>query len=186
MNSRNRGQLGLCVHRAACLALVFSLATSGCAAYRFGNQSLYTCDVQTVHVPVFQSDSFRRGLGERLTEAVVKEIELQTPYKIVSSSRADSVLSGRIISDTKRVMTLNADGEPRALEANLQIQVDWTNRRGDQLSARPIAVPVPADLFSVNVNSAFVPEGGQSISTAQQAAIKKLAVQIVEQMQVGW
>lgn len=186
MKSRNRGQIDFHGGYAAWLALALTLGTTGCAAYRFGNQSLYTCDVQTVHVPVFQSDSFRRNLGERLTEAVVKEIELQTPYKIVPSERADSVLTGRIVTDTKRVLTLNADGEPRALEADFQIQVNWTNRRGDALSARPIAVAVPADLFTVNVNSNFVPEGGQSISTAQQVAIKKLAVQIVEQMQVGW
>ena len=186
MSQPNGGTTRASLRRAAWLLLALVAGTSGCAAYRFGNQSLYTCDVQTVHVPVFQSNSFRRNLGERLTEAVVKEIELQTPFKVVSSDRADSVLTGRIISDTKRNLVLNTDGEPRVLEADFQIQVNWTNRKGDQVSGRPIAVAVPADMFSVNVNSNFVPEGGQSISTAQQAAIKKLAVQIVEQMQTGW
>lgn len=186
MIKRNGGKTwgGTC--RAATFALALFTCAGGCAAYRFGNKSLYSCDVQTVHVPVFQSDSFRRNLGERLTEAVVKEIELQTPYKIVPSSRAESVLSGKIVSDAKRVMVLNTDGEPRAIETNFQVQVTWTNRKGDPLSSRPITVAVPDDMFSVNTNSTFVPEGGQSISTAQQAAIDRLAVQIVEQMQTGW
>jgi hypothetical protein len=45
----------------------------GCAPYRMGVQSLYSCNIRTVYVPMFESDSFRRNLGERLTEAVQKE-----------------------------------------------------------------------------------------------------------------
>jgi hypothetical protein len=166
--------------------LLCFLATTGCAAYRFGNQSLYRCDVKTVHVPVFQSDSFRRNLGERLTEAVVKELALKTPYTIVPADRADTVLTGHIVSDTKRVLVLNADSEPRALESNLQVEVNWTNRRGESVTGRTITLPLPDDAFASSATSAFVPEGGQSISTAQQAAIARLATQIVEQMQAGW
>ena len=73
----------------------------GCAAYQIGNQSLYPLEIHTVSVPVFQSNSFRRNLGERLTEAVVKEIERRTPYKVVSDPGADSVLTGRIVTERK-------------------------------------------------------------------------------------
>ena len=62
-----------------------SLLASGCAAYRFGAASLYPPDIQTVYVPVFESNSFRRNLSELLTEAVCKEIELKTPYKVVGT-----------------------------------------------------------------------------------------------------
>ena len=67
-----------------------------------GTNSLFPSDIQTVHVPVFASDSYRRGMGERLTELVIKEIEERTPYKVVSSADADSILTGRITNDTKR------------------------------------------------------------------------------------
>ncbi len=77
--------------------LLLSLANAGCAGYRFGAATLYPPDIHTVYVPVFESDSFRRGLGERLTEAVVKAIEARTPYKVVGSAEADSVLTGKII-----------------------------------------------------------------------------------------
>ena len=66
---------------------------SGCAGYQIGNRPLYRPDIRTVHVPVVQSESYRRYLGERLTEAIVKEIELRTPYKVVDEASADSVLS---------------------------------------------------------------------------------------------
>ena len=56
-------------------ALVIATAT-GCAGYRFGNNTLYATNVRTIYVPVFQCDSYRTtpsiDAGERLTEAVCK------------------------------------------------------------------------------------------------------------------
>src|SRR6187200_1904171 len=90
--------------RAAWSALGATLfGLSGCAPYRLGTDSLYSCKIRTVYVPVFESNSFRRGLGERLTEAVQKEIERRTPYKVVGSPNADSVLTGRIRTEAKGV-----------------------------------------------------------------------------------
>src|SRR3954449_3287605 len=85
---------------ANCLTLCFAI--SGCVGYQVGTASLYAPDVATVYVPMIESDSYRRDLGERLTEAVVKEIELKTPYKVVSTPNADSVLSARLQVDTRR------------------------------------------------------------------------------------
>ena len=56
-------------------SLLVLLRFAGCAGYQIGNQSLFPQEIHTVYVPVFKSNSFRRNLGERLTEAVVKEIE---------------------------------------------------------------------------------------------------------------
>src|SRR5262245_62122078 len=83
--------------------LLFGIAVIvGCAPYRMGTPSLYSCNVRTVYVPVFESNSYRRGLAERLTEAVQKEIERRTPYKVVGSSvNADSILTGKLLTDTK-------------------------------------------------------------------------------------
>ena len=66
----------------------------GCAGYQIGNRTLFPTHIHTVHVPTFESISFRRNLGERLTEAVVKEIEVRTPYKVVADPNADSVMTG--------------------------------------------------------------------------------------------
>jgi hypothetical protein len=80
---------------------VLLICVTGCAMYRVGTGSLYRPDIRTVHVPMVESDSFRRNIGEQLTEAIVKEIELKTPYKVVGSDRADSVLNARIVTDLK-------------------------------------------------------------------------------------
>ena len=81
------------------LALLVAAGRAAPATASATSRSIRT-DIQTIRVPVFQSSSFRRDLGEQLTEAVVKEIEKRTPYKVVRDASADSVLIGRITSET--------------------------------------------------------------------------------------
>jgi hypothetical protein len=150
-----------------------------------GSETLYAPDVQTVYVPMIESDSFRRDLGERLTEAVVKEIELKTPFKAVGSPDADSVLSVRILSDTKRVTVENPNDDPRAVELNLIAEVAWLNRRREPLRL-PSTMVLPPETLPFNQTAALIPEGGQSIAVQQQQAIERLATQIVSTMEEQW
>lgn len=167
------------------VACVVSIALAGCARYRVGNATLYPPDIHTVYVPIFESNSYRRNLGERLTEAVIKEIELKTPFKVVSTPEADSILTGKILTDTKRVLVETSTDEPRELQAGIQIQVSWVDRKGGVVRS-PQAVPVPQSLAVVNQSANMIPEIGQSISTAQQQTIQRLAEQIVGLMEAPW
>ena len=158
---------------------------TGCASYRVGSKSLYAPDIATVYVPMIESDSFRPGLGERLTEAVVKEIELKTPFKVVGTPDADSILSTRLVGDTKRVTIENRNDDPRALELNLAAEVTWLNRRRIPLRA-PSTLALPTELVPIGQTSTLVPELGQSVATSQQQAIERLAQQIVSTMEEPW
>ena len=95
------------MRRASVLCVVAVALLAGCAGYQVGTSSLYSSHVRTVYVPMFQSASYRRNLGERLTEAVMKEIEAKTPYKVVGTPNADSTLTGRITNETKRTVVQN-------------------------------------------------------------------------------
>src|SRR5881398_3379372 len=132
-------------------ALVILVAFSGCAGYQIGNRALYRPDIRTVHVPVVQSESYRLYLGERLTEAIVKEIELRTPYKIVDAASADSVLTVRLVSDSKRVLANNRFSEPRDIETDFFIQTNWIDRRGDLIMTQD---NLPASPLLVNLGQA--------------------------------
>lgn len=157
-------------------------ALAGCASYQVGNESLFPSDVVTVYVPVFESSSFRRNLGEQLTEAVMKEIELRTPYKVTGDSNADTVLIGRIVGDTKRVVVENKYDEPRDVEVSLNVKVSWLDRQSN-LIRKSESIRLPPDLVSVTETSPVVPEVGQSIATGQQKAIQRMAQQIVSMME---
>jgi hypothetical protein len=167
----------------ALLALTCLLAS--CASYQVGQGGLYRPDIRTVHVAMAHSDSARRNLGERLTEAVVKEIELKSPFKVTDSATADSVLTARLITDSKRVLAETRFDDARDLETDFFVQVSWVDRRGDLIISHN-DIPLPPILLNVSQAANFVPEAGQSLATAQQEAIHRLAKQIVGLMENGW
>ncbi len=165
--------------------LLVALAPAGCAAYRFGAASLFPPDIQTIYVPVFESDSFRRNFSELVTEAVIKEIELVTPYKVVGTPDADSVLSGKLTSDTKRTLIEDPFDQPREMEINMAIEVRWVNRRGDLID-QGTATLAPEDLVVLSAPGVLVAEFGQSVSTAQLQAIQRIATKVVAMMETPW
>jgi len=150
-----------------------------------GAASLYAPDVTTVYMPMIESNSFRRDLGERLTEAVVKEIELKTPFKVVGTPDADSILSARLMDDTKHVTVENQNDDPRVVEHGLGAEVTWLNRRREPLCS-PTLVPLPPELLSIGQSSSLIAAGGQSTVSSQQRAIAELAEQIVATMEEPW
>ncbi len=160
-------------------------ASGGCASYQVGQATLFRPDIRTVHVPVFESDSLRRNLGERLTEAVVKEIESRSPYKVVGSPDADSILTGRIVAETKRAVAENRNDDVRDIETDMTVEVRWISRRGEMLMQRS-SLPFGPLNMAVAEDVQFFPEAGQSLQTAQQAVIEQLAREIVGQMEIWW
>ena len=171
----------------AAVAALLAVSLPGCLAanYQFGARTLFPEGIETVYVPVFDSSSYRRELGEELTEAVVKEIERRSHYKVVASPAADTVLIGKITGGTKHLLFETLQADPREMEVNLQVKVSWVDRRGTPVREIPL-VPVPTAAVDVSAASNVVPEVGQSIATSHQRAIQRLAEQIVSLMEKPW
>ena len=179
-------KLGLSPIALRCFTAGLLLAAAGCASYHIGNDSLYPKDIHTVYVPIFESNSFRPNLGERLTEAVVKRIEAVTPLKVVSTAgEADSVLIGQIGSDAKHILFNNNYNDPREIQGELQVRVHWEDRHGHTLRNCP-PVPVPPEIITVTGTANLVPEVGQSSATSSQQAMEQIAKQIVGLMEAPW
>jgi hypothetical protein len=170
---------------AAAAWLIALLFVCGCAGYQVGNQSLYPTEIRTVYVPVFKSISFRRNLGERLTEAVVKEIEAKTPYKVVNDPTADSTLSGSIVQEGKTVLVPNLSGDAREVQTAMTVRVSWVDRKGRMLRDDK-GIPLPKEIAEVTGTGNVVAEVGQTVATAQQQAICRIAEQIVGLMEKPW
>ncbi len=172
------------IGRVLMLAIVFA-SLNGCAGYQIGTRSLYRTDVRTIHVPIIRSDSFRPELGVMLTESVQKEIERRTPFKLSNAETADSVMACTLTSDSKRVVSETNLDEPRLLQSVMTVEVKWTDRRGMPLIETRFLPPGESTFyFAENVD--FVPEAGQSISTANQKVVERLANHIVDQMEARW
>jgi hypothetical protein len=150
-----------------------------------GTDTLYPAEIRTVYVPVIRSTSFRRNLGEILTEAIVKEIELKTPFKVVDSTVADSILSVEIVGDTKRIIIESPTDEGRDIEFEQIAMVSWVDRRGELLR-QGSPIPIPNSFTQVAQTAEIVPEIGSSIITAELETAQRMAEQIVSLMEAPW
>ena len=156
-------------------AVCFCLA--GCGGY--SNESLYPDEVGTVYVEMFENESFNRGAEYELTDALAKRIEAQTPYKIVSNrDRADTVLSGRIVSVGQSVLTVERQ-TGRALEKDVELRavVSWKNLKTGKLLI---------DNKTVDAMASYSEWQNQGTTYASSLAANKLARKIVELMEKEW
>jgi hypothetical protein len=159
-------------------AALFLAPTSGCKTYQFGHQTLHRPDIRSVHVEMVDNQTFRRYLGQRMTESVCKEIELNTPYRLESASMADSVLTGVVTRERKRSISESRFDDPRDVQISWQVEFTWVDRSGTPLMQR--------QTLKLNQTVDFIPEGGQSMVTAQQELIDRIARQVIQQMEMPW
>ena len=169
-------------HRLPVLLSLLLLTISGCG-YAFGPQAVR--GVRTVHVPVFQTDSFRRNLDYLLTEAVHSEIRTRSAYQLDNEPTADTILTGRIVDYRKDLLSETRFDDARELQLSLGVQVSWIDRRsGRVLQER--SFPIERALAQHAASVSFAPELGHSMATAQQKAAERMAAQIVDMMERPW
>mgnify|MGYP001161869272 FL=1 len=174
-NHKETGQTYSVVLWITVAAVCFCLA--GCGGY--SNESLYPDEVGTVYVEMFENESFNRGAEYELTDALAKRIEAETPYKIVSNrDRADTVLSGRIVSVGQSVLTVERE-TGRALEKDVEMQavVSWKNLKTGKLLI---------DNKTVDAMASYSEWQNQGTTYASSLAANKLARKIVELMEKEW
>ncbi len=173
----------LCGRRWTLALLLLAVALPGCAGYMVGGA--YAPDVRTVHVPTFTTDSYRRGFELQLTEAVQKQIQSRTPYRLTKGPGADTRLTGHIVEVRKDVLTETRFDDPRELQLSLAVEVRWEDlRSGQVLSSRQM--PLSGDAVQLIAHSEFAPEVGHSLATATQDVTESLARQIVSMMETPW
>jgi len=176
--------------------------------FRYTTKPNYETNVRTVRVPIFQNNTLTPGGGaglgmeNELTMAVIREIESKTPYKVVNGNApADTELTGRIINYSKNVINRNQLNEIREAETNLAVEIIWKDLRTGEILSRPKAdsnkgtpialggSPVEQPNTStviVTSLSSFIPELGQSITSARKSNVEVLATQIVAMMETPW
>jgi len=174
-NHKETGQTYSVVLWITVAMVCFCLA--GCGGY--SNESLYPDEVGTVYVEMFENESFNRGAEYELTDALAKRIEAETPYKIVSNrDRADTVLSGHLVSVDKSVLTLERQ-TGRALEKDVELRavVNWKNLKTGKLLI---------DSKTVDATASYSEWQNQGTTYASSLAANKLARKIVELMEKEW
>jgi len=157
---------------AAALLAAASLAVVGCG---YSRQGLFPEDVRTVTVQTFQNKTFYKGVQFDLTEALIKQMELETPYKALSGS-ADTLLEGVITDIQQRKLSRTSTGGlVQEVEVRITVNFQWKDQRtGDLLRQRKGFVGVGRHVLTSPI--------GESFQTGQHGAVQRLAQQIVATM----
>ena len=164
------------------LSIPILIGLTGCG-YTLGPNS--RPDVQTIHVAVFETDTFRRNIDHLLTEAVQQEIKIRSGYRLAGAQSADTILTGKIVDVRKTPLSETRFDDPRETELQLAAEVKWVDRRnGRILQERTFSLNPQLSQHSSQVS--FAPEVGHSLATAQQEAVTKLAAEIVDLTEIAW
>lgn len=164
-------------------ALILLLVlTAGCG-YQVG--APFSPEIRSVHVPIFKSNSNRRFIEYELTEAVQKQIQQRSHMRLVKEEDADTRLTGRIIDLKKSALGQTQNSDARELQINLQVEMTWEDLRTGKILAQQ-RVPLPPEMMVLAAQAEFAPEVGQSLATADQTVIDRLARNIVDMMETPW
>lgn len=139
--------------RAAFLALAaFALALPAClgdgghfSLLGYSTKPNYNTTYRTVRVPIFKNHTYWTvtpvpGMEMDLTRAVVREMELKTPYKVAQGD-ADTELVGRIVSVQKTLLNYTPFNTVREAELVLTVELLWRDLRTGEILTRPARRP---------------------------------------------
>jgi hypothetical protein len=131
-------------------------------------------------VPIFTNPTFHRGVEVELTDAVIKEIQSSTPWKVTDASVAETTLSGSITDvRLRRLSTNRQSGLVQELAVVLTVDFDWKDARsGKVLTSRR----------SFNASETFVPTKpvGDRLEVGEHAAVQQMARDIVAELRSAW
>ena len=164
------------------MLLCLSIVVAGCG-YQVG--SPYSARYKTIDVPVFKTNSYRRGFEYQLTEAVQREVQSQTHFRLAKGANADTRLIGTIVEVRKDVLGETAFDDPRELQLSIAVELKWIDARTGQVLSQH-SVPLNGQSTHLIATGEFAPEVGHSLATATQATVDDLARQIVEQLESPW
>ena len=171
--------------RTAAILLVMAMipALAGCATdpeRGYAAASTFSGEYRTIAIPIFTNDTFERGIEYDVTDAIIKEIESRTPYKVVSSARADTTLIGRIRRIERQQLSKSRQtGLTEEMILRVTIDFEWKNLRTN----KPIVLR-----RSFTGTGLFVPSNptAEPIDLGRFAAARQLARDIVDEMRADW
>ena len=166
------------IHRKAVMLSLLAGVPAAVCGCGYSTSRRFPDDIQTVHVKMFHSKEFRRDLEFVLTEALVKRINMDTPYKIAPQRTADTVLSGEVLEVRNR--TIGDDFEtqlPRETASTFIVAFRWKDLRSGRIL-------VERERFMYTTN--YYPPVDETFATGTIRGLDGLAEQIVETMESEW
>ena len=146
----------------------------------YSSKSLYSTQFQSVAVPIFENRTMSRNMEFMLTDAVIKQIQSRTPYRIMDETYADTLLIGTIRDVKLRLLNQSrTTGLDNEMLMQVTIDFEWLNldTGGRIVSKQNFAC-----------DALFIPSrpSSEPLEMGQFAVVQQLAGDIVDQMQAAW
>jgi outer membrane lipopolysaccharide assembly protein LptE/RlpB len=152
-----------------------ALLTIGCG-YQSGQ--VVPAGGRTIAVPLFTNRTYRPDLERDLTRAVQQEIVARTGFHIVDEAAdPDLVLVGRLVSVSEEVLSQRSRGRIRESSVLVTAVVTVEDRRTGEKAVEKVRL---------TERQAFAPVKGESLRTAEVAAMRGLAERIVYTLSAAW
>ena len=121
-----------------------------------------------------------RGFDRDLADALVKQVEQSTPYKVRSEASADTILRGTITSiDLLQLSKDPNTGLANEMMVRMRVDFEWVDlKTGKRIVARE----------GVESSALFVPSypAREPLELGRFAAVEQLARDLVAAMQSKW
>lgn len=156
------------------ILLIMVSVLVGCG---YTSRSLLEQNVRSIYVPIFDNETFRRGLEFELTKAVKEEILFKTRLKLEDKDRADTVLLGKITDVKERVLIENPDAE--VVESSVTIYVNFSLK--DQRTGRMIIKET-----NVSTTAEFIARRNEDVKIGEVEAFVDIAEKIINLMEEKW
>jgi hypothetical protein len=177
----------ICVHLCSSVVLIsFCLSLTGCGYSSAGDdpkgwyqwRSLYREDVRTVAVPIFKNKDFRRGVEFSLSKAIVNQLEMRTPYKVVDRQKADTLLEGEIVDISVHTISQGSRSSvPQEQLYDIKVNFTWKDQRTGT---------VLCDRKNFQQTTTFYATLGEGEFVGSQQGVERLALGIVQELQADW
>ena len=157
------------------LLSVGAAVSSGCG---YSTRRPFSTDIQSIHVEMFQSKEFRRELEFRLTEAIVKRIEMDTPYRIAPRRIADALMTGEILSVDNRTFGDDFDTNlPREIGSTIVVRFRLQDMRTGEILAQRLRFVY---------QTSYIPPVGETFDQGMTRGLEGLAEKMVESIESDW
>jgi outer membrane lipopolysaccharide assembly protein LptE/RlpB len=121
-------------------ALAILLPLAGCGYHQVGSATHVGADVRTVSVPIFHSKVQAYNTETAFTEAVVRELNTRTRYRVLTNvspaspatqQAADATLRGTILTEAVTPLTYDAaSGQTSSYLVNITADVELVGHDG--------------------------------------------------------
>jgi outer membrane lipopolysaccharide assembly protein LptE/RlpB len=127
----------------AVLALALGLALpamTGCGYHEVGHANALPPTIRTIAIPAFASHSQTFRIEQLLTDAVIREFDARTHFKVIHDTHqdADAVLKGTVLSATAAPLAYDAlTGRAVSALVTVSVQVTLTDSNGKVVFQNP-------------------------------------------------